>query len=106
MASALSLVLFVGVLGLHTAVAAVLTRYFRVVLHTTWGWVVYAAFFVPVVLTLSTLLFTGLLGIGPDLGDATTALAVTVGLPLAVGVTVDLLYVPAPEEVDLPEPGE
>jgi hypothetical protein len=28
-----------------------------------------------------------------------------VGLPLAVGVTVDVLYMRPPEEYDLPEPG-
>lgn len=106
MASPLSLVLFGGVLAVHTVLAAVLTRYFRVTLHTTWGWVVYVALFVPVALVLSTLLFTGLLGIGPDLGSAATALGVSVGLPLALGVTIDVLYQPSPEEMDLPEPGE
>jgi hypothetical protein len=49
--------------------------------------------------------FTGVLGIGPNLGDPVAALAVMVGMPLALGFTVDTLYVPPPEEYDLPETG-
>lgn len=92
------------VLAVHTLVAAVMTRYFRIRLSTDWGAVLYTLLFVPVVLVVLTQVFTGVLGIGPDLGSAVTVLAVMVGLPLAVGVTVDVLYVRPPEEYDLPEP--
>jgi heme/copper-type cytochrome/quinol oxidase subunit 1 len=98
------LVLTVAVLGVHALVAAVMTRFFRIRLETDWGTVVYTLLFVPVVLFVLTQLFTGVLGIGPNLGSPTTALAVMVGLPLAVGVTVDVLYMRPPEEYDLPEP--
>lgn len=92
------------VLAVHALVAAVMTRYFRIRLSTDWGAVLYTLLFVPVVLVVLTQVFTGVLGIGPDLGSAVTVLAVMVGLPLAVGVTVDVLYVRPPEEYDLPEP--
>ncbi|MEF8820528.1 MAG: hypothetical protein V5A31_00745 [Haloferacaceae archaeon] len=98
------LALTVVVLGVHALVAAVMTRFFRIRLSTDWGTVVYTAIFVPVVLFVLTQVFTGVLGIGPNLGDAATVLAVMVGLPLAVGVTVDVLYMRPPEEYDLPEP--
>ncbi len=100
----LSLVLTIVVLGVHALVAAVMTRFFRIRLSTDWGTVVYTLLFVPVVLFLLTQLFTGILGIGPNLGSPATVLAVMVGLPLAVGVTVDVLYMRSPEEYDLPEP--
>lgn len=92
------------VLAVHALVAAVMTRYFRIRLSTDWGAVLYTLLFVPVVLVVLTQVFTGVLGIGPDLGSAVTVLAVMVGLPLAVGVTVDVLYVRPPGEYDLPEP--
>ena len=100
----LDLVLTVAVLGVHALVAAVMTRFFRIRLSTDWGTVVYTLLFVPVVLFLLTQLFTGILGIGPNFGSPATVLAVMVGLPLAVGVTVDVLYMRPPEEYDLPEP--
>jgi hypothetical protein len=100
----LGLVLTIVVLGVHALVAAVMTRFFRIRLSTDWGTVVYTLLFVPVVLFLLTQLFTGILGIGPNLGSPATVLAVMVGLPLAVGVTVDVLYMRSPEEYDLPEP--
>jgi hypothetical protein len=101
----LDLALTLVVLGIHSLVAAVMTRFFRIRLATDWGTVVYVVFFVPVALFLLTQVFTGILGIGPNLGSAATVLAVMVGLPLAVGVTVDVLYMRPPEEYDLPEPG-
>ena len=100
----LGLVLTIVVLGVHALVAAVMTRFFRIRLSTDWGTVVYTRLFVPVVLFVLTQLFTGILGIGPNLGSPATVLAVMVGLPLAVGVTVDVLYMRSPEEYDLPEP--
>lgn len=96
--------LLLVVLAGHTLVAAVMTRYFRVVLETTWGWVVYTLFFVPITLFVSTLLFTGALGIGVDLGSPTAVFTVMIVLPLSLGLAIDLLYVPPPEEVDLPMP--
>lgn len=103
MVSIISLVLFLFVLGLHTLFAAVLTRFFRLRLKTQIGWVSYTLGIVPVILFLSTLVMTGALAIGPNLGSPTVVFVVMIGFPLAVGITVDLLYVTQPEDVELPE---
>ena len=103
MASVVELVLFGVVLIVQTLLAAVATRFFRIRMKTSWGWVVYTALLTPLLLFVVTLVTTGALGIGPDLGGPGVALAVTVGVPLALGFTIDLLYVPPPEEYDLPD---
>lgn len=91
------------VLGLHTAIAALLTRFFRVHLHTTWGTLLYTALVVPFVLLVSTILMSGVLRIGPDLGGAEAALFVMVIVPFFIGVTIDYAWMPSPGEVDLPD---
>lgn len=106
MVSVVGLISMLVVLALHTLAAAVITRYFRVVLNTDWGWVVYTLFFVPSVLLLSTLFFTGPLGAGIDLGSPTAVFAIMILLPLSVGVAIDVLYIPPPEEIELPTPRE
>jgi len=103
MVSIIGLALFGVVLVGHTLLAAVLTRFFRLRLETQFGWVLYAITLIPVVLFVSTLLFTGLLQIGPNLGSSMVVFGVMIGLPLAIGVTVDLLYVAQPDEVELPD---
>ncbi|MCL9816470.1 hypothetical protein [Natronocalculus amylovorans] len=103
MLSVISAILFIGVLALHTVIAAVMTRFFRIRLETTWGWIFFTVFFIPVVLLISTLLFTGVFQIGVDLGAPSVAAGVLIGLPLAVGFTIDVLYIPPPDEIELPE---
>lgn len=103
MLSIIGFVAFGGLLVGHTLLAAVLTRFFRLRLETQFGWVIYALTLTPVVLFMSTLVFTGVLGIGPNLGSPTVALGVMIGLPVAVGITLDLLYVAQPDEVELPD---
>lgn len=88
--------------GLHTLVAAVVTRLLRVQLTTRWAPVVFATAIVPVVLVASTLLVTGGLGLGPDLGSPGLALFLLVAVPLGLGLAVDYLWMPAPEDVELP----
>ena len=95
--------LFLVVLAGHTIGAAIMTRFFRLRLETQLGWVVYSLGVIPVVLLVSTLFFTGVLQLGPNLGSPAVAVAVTVGLPLALGLTIDLLYVAQPDEVELPD---
>jgi hypothetical protein len=92
--------LVVIVLG-NSAIAALLTRFFRVRLETRWGSAAYVAFGTPVVLVVSTLVFGSLFG--PDLGSAGAVLGLTVALPLALGVSFDYFWMPAPEEVDVPD---
>ena len=103
MATVVEWVLFGVVLAGQTLVAAVATRFFRIRMETSWGWVIYTTLLTPVLLLAVTLVTTGALGIGPDLGGPGVAVAVMVGVPLALGFTIDLLYVPPPEEYDLPD---
>jgi hypothetical protein len=101
MATAIDLVGLLVVLGVNSAAAAVLTRFFRVRLDTRWGSVVYALTLVPLVLLVLTLVLGSVLG--PDLGSPAAVVGVTVLVPLAVGISFDYFWMPAPEEVDLPE---
>ena len=104
MVSVIGLVAFGVVLVVHTLLAAVLTRFFRLRLKTQWGYVVYSFAIIPVALLVTTLFFFGVLPVGAGLSlDTPTLLGAAVGLPLALGFTIDTLYVPAPEEYDLPE---
>ncbi|XVH32436.1 hypothetical protein ACNS7O_04420 [Haloferacaceae archaeon DSL9] len=103
MLSVIGVVLFGIVLAVHTLVAAVMTRFFRLRLETTFGWIVFSLFLIPVVLAVSTILFTGVLQIGVNLGSRPVALAVMIGLPLALGMTIDVLYIPSPDEYELPD---
>ena len=104
MVSVVSLALMVVVIGLHTLIAAVMTRFFRLRLKTQWGYVLFAIFLIPLVLFFSTLVFSGVLGIGVNLGSPIAALGVMIGMPLALGFTIDTLYVPPPEAYEnLPE---
>jgi len=103
MLSILGLGVFGGVVVGHTLLAAILIRFFRLRLDTQFGWVLYTMTLIPVALFVSTLIFTGLLQIGPNLGSPTVVFGVMIGLPLAVGLTLDLLYVAQPDEVELPD---
>lgn len=103
MASVLDWIGVVLILGLHTATASLLTRLFRVRLSTRWGPIVYVVIVLPVVLVVSTIVLSGVFGLGTNLGGPGVALFVTIAVPIALGVTIDYLWMPAPEEVDLPE---
>ncbi len=106
MVSAAALAGLVVLVGLHTAVAAVATRLLRVRLATRWAPPLFALIIVPVLLLLSTLVVSGVFSVGPDLGDARVALFVLVAVPLGLGLAVDYLWMPAPEDVELPAPRE
>ncbi|SDM57057.1 hypothetical protein SAMN04487949_2119 [Halogranum gelatinilyticum] len=103
MVSVINLVLLGVVIVLHTLIAAVMTRFFRIRLKTQWGSVLYAILLIPVVLFVTTLVFSGVLGIGVDLGSPAAALGIMIGMPLALGFTIDVLYIPSPDEYDLPD---
>ncbi|RLM57049.1 hypothetical protein DVK02_04420 [Halobellus sp. Atlit-31R] len=104
MVSVVGLVLFGAVLVVHTLLAAVLTRFFRLRLQTQWGYVVYSFVLIPVALLVTTLIFFGVLPIGAGLNlGATALLGAAIALPLALGFTIDTLYIPAPDELDLPD---
>jgi len=94
------------ILLVHTAIAATMTRFFRVRLTTRWGGLLYALLLCPVVLVGTTLLFSGIFGLGPNLGSAAAVVGLVVALPLAIGITFDYFWMPAPDDVDLPEKWE
>jgi hypothetical protein len=103
MVSVLDLALLGVLFGVHTLVAAVMVRFFRIRLTTDAGAAAYSLVFVPVVLLVTTLVFTGLLGLGADLGSGAAVVGLLIGAPLVLGATVDVLYQPDPEEYELPE---
>lgn len=100
MVSALAVVGLVVIVVVNTLVAAVMTRLFRVRLETPWGAGVFVALFVPVALTFLTIVL-GSIG-GPALGSRGAVIGLFILLPLALGVTVDVFWMPAPDDVELP----
>jgi phosphohistidine swiveling domain-containing protein len=98
-----SLVGVVGLLvivGVNTAIAALLTRFFRVRLDTRWGPVVYTLLLTPVVLLVPTLLLGAVVPF--DLGSSAAVVAIALVLPMTLGVAFDYLWMPSPDEVELP----
>ncbi|QGX96081.1 hypothetical protein EI982_15490 [Haloplanus rallus] len=102
MATLLDFALMGAVFVGNTLVAAVMTRFFRIQLRTRWGPVVYTALLVPVTLVITTIVAFSL-GVGVDLGSAGAVIGLMVGLPTILGATIDVLYVPAPDEYELPD---
>jgi hypothetical protein len=100
MASVVSFVLLGAVLVVHTLIAAVMTRFFRLRLKTRAGAVIYALLLIPFVLLVTTLLFGAVIP-----GDVAVPLllGLWIGMPLVLGFTIDVLYVPPPDEIDLPK---
>lgn len=88
------------IVGVNTAIAALLTRFFRVRLDTQWGPVVFTLFFTPLALLAVTLLLGSFLGF--NLGSSGAVVGITLAVPLALGVAFDYFWMPAPEEVELP----
>lgn len=103
MVSVADLVGLVVLVGVNTTVAALGTRIFRVRLATRWGSAIYVLVLIPIVQVLVTLVLSGVLNLGPNLGSTITVLSVVVLLPLALGVAFDYFWMPSPEEVELPD---
>ena len=101
MVSVVDAVGLVVLIAANTALAAVLTRLFRVRLSTRWGGLLYTLLLTPVVLFVVTLLVGQ--AVGPDLGGGATVLGVTVLVPLSLGIAVDYFWMPAPDEVEVPD---
>ena len=101
MVAPLELVGLLFILLVNTAIAALMTRFFRIRLHTQWGSAIYTFLLVPLALFITTLVLGTVLG--PDLGSAGAVLTLTVVAPGSIGVAFDYFWMPAPEEVDLPD---
>jgi hypothetical protein len=100
MASVLNLVLLGVVLVINTLIAAVMTRFFRLRLKTRAGAVLYALLLIPLALFVTTMLFGAVI---PGEVSVGLLLGLWIGMPLVLGFTIDVLYVPAPDEIDLPK---
>lgn len=102
-----SLVGAIGVLvlvAINTAFAAVGARFFRVRMSTAWGSAIYTVLIIPLAFVVTTLAISGALGLGGGVfSDLGSTLAVTWGYPFAIGVTIDVFWMPAPEALDTPE---
>jgi hypothetical protein len=103
MVSVLDLVGLLLILFVNTAIAALLTRFFRVHMRTAWGSALYAVLVSPVLQLVVVLFGSGVVGLGPDLGSSAVVVGLTILTPLAVGVAFDYFWMPAPEDLDLPE---
>lgn len=89
------------IVAVNAFVAAVLTRYLRLQLTTLWGIVLFVGTVVPVALGAILLLLSGPLGLGPDVGSPGAALVVGVVTPFAIGVAIDLFWMPSPAAVNV-----
>lgn len=87
----------------NTAVAVVLTRFFRLRLETWWGAGVYYVLFVPLGLLVAAVVLSGIVGLGGSAGGREVALVLSIALPMSVALAIDLFWMPAPEEIELPE---
>lgn len=98
---------FVGLAGVlvivlvNSAVTALMTRFFRVRLHTRWGGLAYSVLLCPLALLVLGVVLSVPVGPFLTLGRI-EFLSLVVFVPLAVGMTFDYVWMPAPDDVDLP----
>ncbi len=94
---------FLVIILVNTVITAVVIRFFRLRLSTKWGAVVYSLLLVPLVYVATTILLSGAVGLGgTGIRDRGTALILVWVLPFTLGLSIDLFWMPPPEEVDLP----
>lgn len=93
---AIGLVVFVAI---QTALAAVSTRFFRVLVVTRLATTLLVLLAVPALLLATTFVLSGALVLGFDLQDRYLAVLVAIVVPFVLGVTVDLVWVASPDEV-------
>ncbi len=103
MVDAMEAVGLLFIVFVNSALTALLTRFFRVRLKTAWGSVVYSLVLCPLAMLLLVFVLSGPLALGGDLGSPALVIAVTVLLPLAVGLTFDYLWMPDPDEIEVPD---
>jgi hypothetical protein len=103
MVSAATVVGFLLIMVVNTLVAAVTIRFFRLRLTTRWGALLYTIIFIPLLYLVTTLLLSGFIGFGGSGADRGTALILVWVIPFTLAVSLDIFWLPAPEEIDLPE---
>jgi hypothetical protein len=103
MVSVLGLVGLLVIVLINSAMTALMTRFFRVRLNTQWGSLAYSVLLCPVAMFVVLLLLSGPLPLGDGLAlGAGSTLFLTIGVPLAIGMTFDYVWMPSPDEVELP----
>ncbi|MFC5972355.1 hypothetical protein ACFPYI_13520 [Halomarina salina] len=100
MVSLIGVVGLLLIVGVNTAIAALLTRFFRVRLDTRWGPVVFTLFITPVAMVVPVLLLGAIVPF--DLGSRAAVVGIAFVLPLTFGIAFDYLWMPSPDDVDLP----
>ncbi|WP_158055515.1 hypothetical protein [Halorussus halophilus] len=104
MPSAATVIGFLLIIVVNTVAAAVAMRFFRLRLATQWGTVVYTALFVPLIYFVTTLLLSGFVGFGGEgVANKGNALILVWVLPFTLALSLELFWMPAPEDVELPE---
>ncbi|NHN59990.1 MULTISPECIES: hypothetical protein [Halorussus] len=104
MASVATVFGFLLIMVVNTVLAAVAIRFFRLRLSTDWGAVVYTAVLIPLLYLATTILLSGFVGFGGSgVRDRGTALILVWVLPFTLAVSLDVFWMPSPEEVDLPD---
>lgn len=98
MVSASTVLGFGVIVVIHTVIAAVATRFFRLRLATRWGSTLYTVVFVPIIYFVTTLLLSGFIGFGGSgITDTGMALIIAWVLPFCLGYSIDLFWMPPPE---------
>jgi len=103
MVGVLDLVGVLVIVLLNSGVTALMTRFFRVRLDTRWGSLLYALLLCPVALFVLLLVFSGVFKLGGNLGSRATVVTLMIFLPLALGMTFDYVWMPSPDEVEVPD---
>lgn len=87
-------------LAIHTLIAAIATRFIRLFTETRLGCALAIGLVIPTILLFSTQLLSGVFHMGFDVQEPWIAAMLSIGLPLALGVTIDFLWVASPAEVE------
>ena len=104
MASPATVIGFLLIIVVNTVIAAVAIRFFRLRLSTQWGAVLYTAVFIPLIYIVTTILLSGFVGFGGSgVQDRGTALILVWVIPFTLAVSLDIFWMPAPDEIDLPD---
>lgn len=104
MPSAATVFGFLLIIVVNTVIAAVTMRFFRLRLTTRWGTVVYTAVLVPILYVATTILLSGFIGFGGSgVEDRGTALILVWVVPFTLALSLEFFWMPAPEEVELPD---
>lgn len=89
----------VVIVAINATLAAILTRFFRLQLATWWGSGLYAVVLIPIVQLIVLLVASGLFGLGGAM-DRSSAIVVTIVVPLGLGAAIDAFWMPPPKAVD------